>query len=212
MLKMLLIVIAAALAMGLCLPMFMRVKPLRTPQRLMWKGLGTTCGLVLALVGAAQGGGSRWLCVAGLALCVAADIMLELRFMVGMGLFIGGHLCYITWFLRRSAFGRVQIITFAVLLLIAVYLLIRWSPLIGRRMIPFTIYALILCTMGACGVGCIRGTLPGMLTALGAVMFVISDAMVCRGVIARVPRSLDWAAMILYYAAQLCFGSAALLM
>ena len=208
--KVLFIFVAAAAAFGLCLPKFMRTKDTHDVQRLVWKGLGTTCGLALALTGAFLSGGSRWLCVAGLVLCVAADIMLELRFMVGMGLFIGGHFCYIAWFLTRVPLGESHGILFVILLAIAAYLIHRWAKLIGNRMIPFIIYAIILCAMGASGISCLSSTAAGMCTALGAMMFVTSDAMVCRGVIAPVPRSLDWSAMILYYAAQLCFGIAAL--
>ena len=63
--KVLFIFVAAAAVFGLCLPKFMRTKDTHNIQRLVWKGLGTTCGLALALMGAFLSGGSRWLCVAG---------------------------------------------------------------------------------------------------------------------------------------------------
>ena len=206
------IALAAAIALWLCLPMFLKMKVLHPKQGLMWKGLGTTCALALAVAGASLAGGDRWLCVAALALCVAADVLLEIQFFAGMGMFIAGHVCYIAWFLRRAPLGMAQLVIFAALLLCASVLLIRWSKSIGTRMAPFTTYAMILSMMGACGIACVTGGLPGVLTACGAAMFAVSDGMVCKEVLMPVSKMFDRNAMILYYAAQLCFGATALLM
>lgn len=210
--KILLILLAALLALGTCLPLFMHYKVRNHALSLVFKALGTACALALALLAAVHGGESRWLCVAALALCVAADVLLEANFLLGMGLFIGGHLCYTAWFLNRAPLGLAQLAAFAALMLFAGTLLMRWSPLMQGRTVPFAVYAVILCLMGACGITCLtEGSSSGFLAALGAALFVISDAMVCKEVLMPVSRTFDWSAMAVYYAAQLCLGASCLL-
>ncbi len=204
-------ILAAIVALGLCLPMFMHTKEAhRTLQSLWWKGLGTTCSLILAFVGAMLWGGNRWLAVAALALCVIADVMLGLKFYVGMGLFLGGHLCYIAWFLCRQKIGWVQVIAFLALAILGTLLIVHLRPILKGRLLPYSVYAGVLMVMCACGIGCITGGTAGILTAFGAVLFVISDVMVCRETLQSVSRAFDWSAMGIYYAAQLCLGAAAL--
>ena len=207
------ILLAAVVALGLCLPMFMHAKEThRTTQGLWWKSLGTTCGLILAVAGAMMQGGNRWLAVAALALCVAADALLEIKFYMGMGLFLGGHLCYIAWFLCRQKLGMVQMIAFLVLAVIGILLIAHLRPMLKGRMIPYSVYAGVLISMCACGIGCVTGGTAGILTAVGAVLFLISDVMVCWETLQSVSRAFDWSAMAVYYAAQLCLGAAALLL
>lgn len=203
----------SVLCLGTCLPLFMHFKVLNPPLSLLWKALGTACALSLALMGALFGGGTRWMCVAALAFCVAADILLDINFLVGMGLFIGGHVCYTAWFMGRMPLGMAQLAAFAVLILFAGRLLMRWSGLMQGRMLPFAVYAVILCLMGACGISCLmEGSAAGFLAAAGAALFVISDTMVCKEVLMPVSRTFDWAAMAIYYGAQLCLGASCLLL
>lgn len=205
--------LGSVLCLGTCLPLFMHFKVLNPPLSLLWKALGTACALALALMGAIPSGGARWLCVAALALCVAADVLLEVNFLVGMGVFIGSHICYTAWFMGRTPLGLAQLAAFAVLLVFAGLLLTRWSSLMQGRMLPFAVYAVILCLMGACGISCLlEGGVAGFLTALGAALFVISDAMVCKEVLMPVSRAFDWSAMAIYYGAQLCLGASCLLL
>lgn len=203
---------AAILSLGLCLPMFMRCKARKlSVQSQCWKAMGTLCALVLALGGAIPLGGSRWLGAGALLLCAIADVMLERKFYVGMGFFMGGHLCYIAWFLQRQPLGRLQIIVFAVLLAAAVSLILKLRSLLKEKLVPYSAYAAVLITMCACGVSCAAGGMAGILTAIGAVLFVISDMMVCWGTLKSTSVPFDWTTMVLYYTAQLCLGTGVLL-
>ncbi len=203
---------AAILSLGLCLPMFMRCKARKlSVQSQCWKAMGTLCALVLALGGAIPFGGSRWLGAGALLLCAIADVMLERKFYVGMGFFMGGHLCYIAWFLQRQQLGRLQVIVFAVLLVAAVCLILKLCSLLKEKLVPYSAYAAVLITMCACGVGCTAGGTAGILTAIGAVLFVVSDMMVCWGTLKSTSVPFDWTTMVLYYIAQLCLGAGVLL-
>lgn len=192
--------------------MFMRCKARKlSVQSQCWKAMGTLCALVLALGGAIPLGGSRWLGAGALLLCAIADVMLERKFYVGMGFFMGGHLCYIAWFLQRQPLGRLQIIVFAVLLAAAVCLILKLRSLLKEKLVPYSAYAAVLITMCACGVSCAAGGMAGILTAIGAVLFVISDMMVCWGTLKSTSIPFDWTTMVLYYTAQLCLGTGVLL-
>ncbi len=203
---------AAILSLGLCLPMFMRCKARKlSVQSQCWKAMGTLCALVLALGGAIPFGGSRWLGASALLLCAIADVMLERKFYVGMVFFMGGHLCYIAWFLQRQPLVRLQIIVFGVLLVAAIYLILKLHPLLKEKLVPYSAYAAVLITMCACGVGCAAGGTAGILTAIGAVLFVVSDMMVCWGTLKSTSVPFDWTTMAIYYTAQLCLGAGVLL-
>ncbi len=206
------IVPAAILSLGLCLPMFMRCKAKKlSVQSQCWKAMGTLCALALALGGAIPLGGNRWLGAGALLLCTIADVMLERKFYVGMGFFMGGHLCYIAWFLHRQQLGSLQAVVFGVLLAAAVCLILRLRPLLKEKLVPYAAYAMVLITMCACGVGCATGGAAGIFTAVGVVLFVISDMMVCWETLRSTSTAFDWTAMVLYYTAQLCLGTGVLL-
>lgn len=206
------IVPAAILSLGLCLPMFMHCKAKKlAAQSQCWKAMGTLCALALALGGALPSGGSRWLGAAALLLCTIADVMLERKFYVGMGFFMGGHLCYIAWFLQRQHLGSFQLIVFGALLAAAVCLILGLRPLLKGKLAPYSAYAGILITMCACGIGCVTDGTAGIFTAVGAVLFVISDMMVCWETLRPTSTAFDWMAMALYYTAQLCLGAGVLL-
>ncbi len=79
-------------------------------------------------------------------------------------------------------------------------------------MLPFALYAVILSVTTACAIGGLSGhTLQGQLIALGGALFYISDAFVLGRLLFTADRSVDWAVMILYYAAQLLFGISCLI-
>lgn len=203
---------AAILSLGLCLPMFMRCKAKKLAvQSQCWKAGGTLCALLLALGGAIPFGGSRWLGAAALLLCTIADVMLERKFYVGMGFFMGGHLCYIAWFLQRQQLGSFQCIIFGVLLAAAICLILKLRPLLKEKLVPYSAYAVVLITMCTGGVGCVTGGTAGIFTAVGVVLFVISDMMVCWETLRSTSTVFDWTAMALYYTAQLCLGTGVLL-
>lgn len=201
-------ILLPALCLGVCLPMFFRERGKRRGLSLMWKALGTCCALGLALTGAIPAGGASWLCAGALLLCAAADVLLDLNFLIGMGVFLAGHLCYIAWYLRLVPADALHLALVGLLSVAAAATLSHFAPLMRGKRIPFGVYAAVLCVMGGFGLaaGLTLATSAGWLIAGGALLFVVSDGMVCKEVLSPVSRAFDWTAMTVYYAGQLMLG------
>ena len=196
------------LTMLICLPFFMHYKKaLRYRLAAAFKTLGTLGAASLALTAALRLDSRCWVCFAALLLHAAADYLLEFNLYWGEGFFLAGHICYIAFFTNLFPVSAVHLIAAVCLLGIISFLFWRWRKTIGDRMLPFAVYALILGITTACAVGCLSGyTLQGRLIALGGALFYISDAFVLGRLLFSADRSVDWAVMILYYAAQLLIG------
>ena len=193
-------------SLGVCLPKYLS----RGRDKLGWKFAGTASALPLAVYGAVVHGGSTWLCAAAITLCAVADVALEKKFLVGMAIFAAAHVCFILWMLSVKPLGAAQLIAWAALLCVVAVLLYSWRKMIGDMMIPYACYAVLLSLMGACAIGvAAKGTLAGILAAVGGLAFVASDALVCKGLIMSVGKSHHWITMGLYYSAQLFFAMAA---
>ena len=203
----------SALCLLVCLPLFLVYQKNRPALAACFKSLGTFCALVIALVAAVRLDQRCWICVSALALHAAADFVLEYSLAVGMGLFLCGHICYIGFFLVLFPVSIVHLICFACLIGIAVFVLYSWRRQAGKQLPLFVFYATVLCAMTACGIaGGIRAfSLQGLLTAIGAAMFLFSDLLVCRKLLFPSGRLMPWIIMITYYCAQLLFASSCLL-
>lgn len=200
--------------MAVCLPLSYTLKKRCRSAAIFFKALGTVCAALIALGGAVAHGGAAWLCVAALLLCAAADAALEIRFLSGMMLFAAGHVCYCLWYLHLGPVGVTHLLIFLMLLGLAITLLMLWRKSLGRWLIPFSAYSVVLCLMGAlsAGTGLILGQLSGLLLMLGGLMFVFSDVMVCRNLTHPTPLWLDVVSMAIYYGAQLLLGISCTLM
>ena len=202
--------IAAALCYAVFLPGFALLRKRHPAFGAACKGLATACALGVAVAAAVMGGGRLWMCVAALACCAVADVLLEGNLMLGMGAFICGHMWYILWFVGRRAPGMAHALIFLALAVCAALLLARWRKLIGSRMPPFIAYAVVLCVMGACGIACYQeASTAGLLAAFGAGLFVLSDMLVCHGIVQPTGRLHEALAMTAYEAAQLLLASSA---
>ena len=191
-------------SLAYCMPHYLR----GGANRLAWKFAGTACELPLAVYGAMQQGGRSWFCVAAIAMCAAADVLLEKKFMIGMAAFATAHVLFIIWMTGMQRLTAVQPIVWAVLLCIVAVLLYNWRKPIGDMMVPYIAYAVMVTLMGACAAGlALDGSLAGILAAVGGLMFVASDALVCRGTVMRVDYTHHLVTMGLYYGAQLCFAA-----
>lgn len=199
-------ILCPVICLTVCLPLMYRAKGRKLS--ILFKTLGTVCALILALTGAIPKGGAGWWCAGALALCAAADAMLEIHFLSGMGLFIGGHACYCAWYLRLAPVSAVHGIVFAALLLLAATLLYRWRDSLGKWRLPFAFYAAVLCLMGglATGTGLALGDIPGLTMTLGGLLFILSDVMVAKNILTPMPRLFGCSAMVVYYTAQLLLG------
>ena len=197
-----------ALTLFVCLPFFMHYKTaLRYKLAASFKSLGTLGAASLALIAALRLDPRCWVCVAALLLHAVADWLLEFNLFWGEGFFLAGHICYIAFFTNLFPVSAVHLIAAVCLLSVNAYLFWRWRKTIGNRMLPFALYALVLCLTAACAVGSLTGhTLQGQLIALGGALFFISDVFVLGRLLFTASRAVDWAVMILYYSAQLLIG------
>lgn len=152
---------------------------------------------------AALRGGPRLL-VAALLFGWGGDVFLladnDLAFLVGMGSFAVGHVCYLTLFGRGEGRGRgpVPLVTgagYAVVLV--VFLVLIWPDLPADLRIPLTGYSLLLTAMAW------RAGVLGRYAAAGGALFLLSDALIATG-IADWPQAPapDFWVMLTYIAAQ----------
>ncbi|MFD4026601.1 lysoplasmalogenase [Streptomyces sp. NPDC058576] len=155
---------------------------------------------------AALRGGPRLL-VAALLFGWGGDVFLladnDLAFLVGMGSFAAGHVCYLTLFRRGEGQGRAgrapaPLATgagYAVVLV--VFLVLIWPDLPADLRVPLTGYSLLLTAMAW------RAGVFGPYAAAGGALFLLSDALIATG-IAEWPQAPapDFWVMLTYVAAQ----------
>ncbi|MGW6463054.1 lysoplasmalogenase [Streptomyces rubiginosohelvolus] len=160
--------------------------------------------LMPLLAGYAALRGAPRLLVAALLFGWGGDVFLladnDLAFLVGMGSFAVGHVCYLTLFGRGEGRGRAPapLVTgggYAVVLV--VFLVLIWPDLPGDLRIPLTGYSLLLTAMAW------RAGVFGPYAAAGGALFLLSDALIATG-IAEWPQAPapDFWVMLTYIAAQ----------
>ncbi|SEO75366.1 Uncharacterized membrane protein YhhN [Actinacidiphila rubida] len=168
--------------------------------------LATKPLLVPALAAHAAARGGPRLLLAALACGWAGDVLLEIggtaAFLLGMGCFAAGHVCYLRLFAARGAFRgsratRVRCAAYAVVWVALITAL--WPGLDAGMRIPVAGYSLLLTAMAAGAFGLGR---PG---AAGGLLFLLSDGLIAAG-LAGWPRppAHDLWIMLTYAAAQFC--------
>ena len=197
-----------ALTMLVCLPFFMHYKKaLRYILAASFKTLGTLGAASMALTAAIRLDPRCWICFSAIMLHAVADYLLEFNLYWGEGFFLAGHICYIAFFVNLFPVSSIHLIAAVCLLALVAFLFWRWRKTIGNRMLPFTVYAAVLSLMTACAIGGLSdNVLQGQLIALGGALFYISDSFIFGRLLFTANRAVDWAIMILYYAAQLLIG------
>ena len=164
---------------------------------LLLKGGTTLLAAMLALYGASRSGHpGHWWLFAGLVVCAAADVALDLHFRLGMVVFALGHACYITAFLLLAPVQPVSIAVYAVLLLVVLLAGRRLAAHMTEPVLPFQLYGAVISAMLALAIG-LRP-----MTAIGAVLFVISDSLIFYRFVRPAGRVNDAACILLYYSAQ----------
>lgn len=127
----------------------------------------------------------RWL-VPALLLSALGDFLLAMpwwapAFVFGLGAFLVAHLCYLAALLPlRGNTSRARLTAAAVVVVACVGMLVRfWPRLTADGMtVPVTIYMGVLCAM-VCAA--LLARLPTIWTAVGAVLFAVSDGMIGVG-------------------------------
>ena len=200
-----------AVALLLCLPLYIRFKPSRLHLACCFKCAGTLCAFSMALIAAIRLDPRCVVCAAAIFLYAAADYLLEFQFMLGAGFFLAGHICSVAFFLNLVPVSVLHLIAFLVFGGMTAWIFYVWRKPIGKQMPVFIVYGLSLALMGVCAIGCFTSFgIAGILIALGGVFFFISDLILLRRLLFPSAVNLDWAVMITYYASVLLFGMACL--
>ncbi|MFE4328473.1 lysoplasmalogenase [Streptomyces sp. NPDC056831] len=118
----------------------------------------------------------------------------DAAFLIGMGSFAAGHVCYLWLFGRARSSLPVGFVYAAVL---ATFVALLWSGLPADMRIPMTGYSLLLTAMAY------RAGTLGRYAAAGGALFLLSDALIATG-IADWPQlpAPDFWVMLTYIAAQ----------
>ncbi len=164
----------------------------------------TSCAVLLAVYGAALHGGANWLLAAGLLICAVADGVLVYYFIPGMGIFGLGHIAYCAAYILKSPPGTLNFLLMAFLMAGVTFGALKFKKRMGKRVVPFTMYALILCVMLA------LGATQTPLLALGALFFIISDATLARNILLGATRRQDYFSLGCYYLGQFLIAASIL--
>ncbi|MFJ1544810.1 lysoplasmalogenase [Streptomyces sp. NPDC088246] len=118
----------------------------------------------------------------------------DAAFLIGMGSFAAGHVCYLWLFGRARSSLPVGFVYAAVL---TTFVALLWSGLPADMRIPMTGYSLLLTAMAY------RAGTLGRYAAAGGALFLLSDALIATG-IADWPQlpAPDFWVMLTYIAAQ----------
>ncbi|MFI5749626.1 lysoplasmalogenase [Streptomyces sp. NPDC051644] len=118
----------------------------------------------------------------------------DAAFLIGMGSFAAGHVCYLWLFGRARSSLPVGVVYAAVL---ATFVALLWSGLPADMRIPMTGYSLLLTAMAY------RAGTLGRYAVVGGALFLLSDALIATG-IADWPQlpAPDFWVMLTYIAAQ----------
>ncbi|MFG2287948.1 lysoplasmalogenase [Streptomyces sp. NPDC048595] len=127
----------------------------------------------------------------------------DLVFLVGMGSFAAGHLCYLLLFARHGAGpgpgrrGRTAALTAAYAAALAGTVALLWPGLPAELRIPVAGYSLLLTAMAF---GALRA---GPWAAAGGLLFLLSDTLIASGIAhwPQLPAPQFWI-MVTYVAAQ----------
>lgn len=197
-----------ALCLLACLPLFIYWKKKNRELATIFKGLGTICALMPALVAAIRFGDSAWLCAASIFFCVVADVLLEYSTVLG-GTFFGlAHIGFIFWSLSRAQVALLHLICLLLLAGLLGLLIARIRKQAGKQLPLIIAYAVCLGVMTACTVagGFSLVSLAGWLMAAGGALFFISDCLIGVRAFLVTRRSLDFMIMLIYYSGLLCTG------
>ncbi|MGA9614734.1 MAG: lysoplasmalogenase [Mycobacterium sp.] len=181
---------------GIAYGVFLTVTALRSPPGAVLTGQLTaqpafkaSMALLLALAAAAHPivRERRWLMLA-LVFSAFGDTLLAIpwwaaSFVLGLGAFLLAHLCFLGALVplaRGSDRSRARLVGVAVMCVTCVGLLVWFWPQLGRDglTIPVTVYMVVL---GAMVCAALLARLPTLFTAVGAVFFAGSDAMIGIG-------------------------------
>ncbi len=144
--------------------------------------------------------------VAGLACSLAGDVFLMLprdHFVAGLASFLCAHVAYIVAFTRGAALGARPLLAIPYAVAAACVLALLW-PRLGRLRAPVVVYvaALVMMAWQAAARAAIDDRRAAYAAALGAALFVVSDAMLAIARFRRPFCAAQAVVMSTYVAAQ----------
>ena len=146
----------------------------------------------------------------GLLLSLGGDVVLMFTpnkaFLAGLFLFLLAHIVYSAAFTLPNGFHRQDLITAALLLLLAVVIYLYLRPGLGSMKVPVILYVLIVCFMVNRAVSTFFGNAfsatQARLLTLGAVLFWLSDLVLAINRF-RHPFKANRLGLFCYYGGQL---------
>ena len=156
---------------------------------------------------------------AGLAVSSLGDFFLGLPqigplhkdglFMFGLSSFLVAHLCYIAFFAWRASVHRAphpaRLAGIALIVVIIASMLAFIGSRLGPMLVPVLLYASVI---GVMGVTAMLAKLGNSLAAIGALLFIASDAMLAIGKFREPFPAGDQLVWIAYYAGQFLMARA----
>lgn len=204
---------SAILCLVVCMPLYLYYKSSNRTLALCFKVLGSLCAVVPALIAAVRLNPENWLCVVALLLCAIADLLLDFSVILGGTFFASAHITLIWMLYTRYPVSLLHIVCILLLLLMVGYLLFRWHKAVGKQLPMMIAYGALLAIMSgtAIAAGINAYTVSGWLIAAGGGFFMISDCLIGMRAATRFPRWMDYAVIVFYDIALLCFGCSCLL-
>ena len=152
---------------------------------------------------------NKWYAMA-LIFCFFGDVFLlysgENVFKFGLGFFLIAHLIFITIVVKRIekiSFlnGFISIISFSIVLFLLLFLL---KDSLNDLFIPVLIYGVVICTFGVVSLLDFLNTKSkkSLLMFLGAIVFIVSDAILAINKFYNAALALQVAVMVTYISAQ----------
>lgn len=183
-----------------------------TPFTFVLKALPTAMAAAFACYAALShnpGPYASWMAL-GLVVCLVADVVLGIQFAVGGGLFLCGHICYVLGLTSLVPITLWHGILFAVAMVILQGFLIAYRKRMTNKLIAYgvCVYAVALSALLASALPLpflVQGFQP-VMAAIGALLFVLSDATLCDNMINNRPLPNQYISLGIYYTAQFLLG------
>ncbi|MDD3335475.1 MAG: lysoplasmalogenase [Eubacteriales bacterium] len=214
---MLYVALAVALTWALCMPLHFHFhQQKRKGWSLLFKALPTVFAATFA--GAAVF--AFPLCDAyarlifiSLCVCVAADVLLDIRFEIGGALFFCGHVLYLLAFSLYRPLSWWCLTAFVLAAGMMQYFISHYQKEVPSKLIlaGLRIYAVALAAMLAFGIPLpfLAFSTRAVLASLGAILFVTSDLTLCHNTLRHKPTSWHYVSLGIYYTGQLLLGLSA---
>lgn len=173
-----------------------------------FKPLATLLILALALSLSPARPDYQWAIAAGLLLSTAGDVFLMLprdRFVAGLASFLLAHLCYLRAFSIEVPFGAGLLLWLPFFAAGGMVVALVWPGLKPALRGPVVVYVIVIAAMAgqATGRWYVSGSMVALAAAVGAGLFVVSDAVLAIDRFRWPFRAARAVTLATYWAAQL---------